>query len=183
MSRGTFEEGQRALETLRTLRAAEGTGVAQATEIAEASGGAKVTRVTEVPEVAGVAEVTETGSAAAGASDGAAEGVAVVHRVDGSGITTSAEAMSAIAEALSFPDYFGHNLDALYDCLTDLAWLPPGEHLLVWSRPSVLLTADPAAYEAIRAVLLDAVTDDAPGASFLSVLLPADQAAGRAADQ
>ncbi len=26
----------------------------------------------------------------------------------------------ALAEALSFPDWYGHNLDALYDCLTDL---------------------------------------------------------------
>ena len=29
-------------------------------------------------------------------------------------------AHEALKEALSFPDYYGHNLDALYDCLTDL---------------------------------------------------------------
>lgn len=25
-----------------------------------------------------------------------------------------------LAEALSFPSYYGHNLDALFDCLTDI---------------------------------------------------------------
>ncbi|GIH76248.1 hypothetical protein Plo01_26770 [Planobispora longispora] len=96
------------------------------------------------------------------------------HRFDGSTVTTSAEAMTAIAKALSFPDCFGHNLDALYDYLTDLSWLPPGEHVLVWSDPSVLRGADRPAYEAIRTVLSEAVTDDTPEEAFLSVLLLTD---------
>ncbi|MEU1879462.1 barstar family protein [Streptosporangium sp. NPDC020072] len=165
MPRGTFEEGPTAQESLRTLRAIRGPQdptVAKATEITESSSGApRVSRVTEVPEVPGVAEQVETD-----------HGDAVTHRVDGSGITTSAEAMSAIAEALSFPEYFGHNLDALYDCLTDLEWLPAGEHLLVWTRSSTLREADPPAFESIRSVLSDAVADDTASAAFLSVLLP-----------
>jgi hypothetical protein len=40
-------------------------------------------------------------------------------------------AIGAIAEALSFPSWFGQNLDALYDSLTDLSWLPAGEYVLV----------------------------------------------------
>lgn len=40
-------------------------------------------------------------------------------------------AIAAIAEALSFPNWFGHNLDALHDSLTDLSWLPAGEYVLV----------------------------------------------------
>ncbi|WP_229795280.1 barstar family protein [Saccharothrix coeruleofusca] len=58
-----------------------------------------------------------------------------------------AEALAAIGEALEFPDWYGHNLDALYDCLTDLSWLPEGEHVLVWERGG-----DPA----VRAVLEEA---------------------------
>ena len=160
MPRGAFEEGPRALEVLRTA------GFARASEITDVPEGGRITRVTEVPEVPGVPRVQGVA--------GTTHDAAVTHRIDGLKITTSAEAMAAIAEALSFPEYFGHNLDALYDCLTDLAWLPPGEHLLVWTRSSVLRNADPAAYEAIRAVLVDAVTDDTPGEAFLSVLLPAD---------
>lgn len=30
------------------------------------------------------------------------------------------EAHSYLKEALNFPDYYGNNLDALFDCLTDL---------------------------------------------------------------
>lgn len=33
---------------------------------------------------------------------------------------TPADVHQALAQALSFPDYYGHNLDALFDCLTDI---------------------------------------------------------------
>jgi RNAse (barnase) inhibitor barstar len=71
--------------------------------------------------------------------------------------------LDAIAAALSFPEWFGRNLDALYDCLTDLSWLPGGEHVLVWSGSDELKQADPRAYLAIRSVLSDAERALAPG--------------------
>lgn len=37
-----------------------------------------------------------------------------------------ASLLQALAEALQFPDYFGHNWDAAWDCLTALDW-PPGD--------------------------------------------------------
>lgn len=40
--------------------------------------------------------------------------------MDCGGIATKRELHEHIAEALSFPDWYGHNLDALMDCLTDL---------------------------------------------------------------
>ncbi|WP_329089207.1 barstar family protein [Streptosporangium sp. NBC_01469] len=101
-------------------------------------------------------------------------GGATPHPLDGVKITTSAEAMDAIAEALDLPDRFGHNLDALYDVLTDLSWLPPGEHTLVWSEPSTLRAGDRPAYDAIRTVLTEAVADGTGGESFLSVLILTD---------
>lgn len=101
-------------------------------------------------------------------------GAATPHPLDGAKITTSAEAMNAIAEALDLPDHFGHNLDALYDVLTDLSWLPPGEHMLIWSEPSALQAGDRPAYDAIRTVLTEAVADGTAGESFLSVLILTD---------
>ncbi|WP_433371543.1 barstar family protein [Streptosporangium sp. CA-115845] len=101
-------------------------------------------------------------------------GTATPHPLNGAKITTSAEAMDAIAEALDLPDRFGHTLDSLYDVLTDLSWLPPGEHLLLWSEPSTLRSEDRQTYDAIRTVLTEAVADDTPGESFLSVLVLTD---------
>lgn len=36
------------------------------------------------------------------------------------GIETKDQLHKALAEALRFPEWYGNNLDALYDCLTDL---------------------------------------------------------------
>ena len=40
--------------------------------------------------------------------------------IDCKPLSTPAAVHQALAQALSFPDYYGHNLDALYDCLTDI---------------------------------------------------------------
>jgi RNAse (barnase) inhibitor barstar len=45
--------------------------------------------------------------------------------VDLGGITTREGQLARLGTAGSFPDYYGHNLDAAYDCLTDLAWRSP----------------------------------------------------------
>lgn len=42
--------------------------------------------------------------------------------------TTKAEVLAAIARAFALPKHFGGNLDALYDCVTDLKPLPDAEH-------------------------------------------------------
>ncbi|MFD8499809.1 barstar family protein [Amycolatopsis sp. NPDC059657] len=85
------------------------------------------------------------------------------HVVDGSKVTDKLSAMDAIAAALSFPEYFGRNLDALYDSLTDLSWLRPGEHVLIWPGSDRLKETDPKAYLAVRGVLSDAQRALAPG--------------------
>ncbi|SDP59607.1 barstar family protein [Lentzea jiangxiensis] len=54
-------------------------------------------------------------------------------------------AIAAIAQALDFPEWFGQNLDALHDSLTDLSWLPEGEYVLV-----VPVDLDPSVLEVLR---------------------------------
>jgi RNAse (barnase) inhibitor barstar len=96
---------------------------------------------------------------------------ATPHVLDGTAIVTSATMLTEITRILEFPGQFGHNLDALYDSLTDLSWLPAGEHVLIWSKASALQHADPTAYDAIGSVLSDAVTDGQPGEVTLSVVM------------
>ncbi|MGW5052287.1 barstar family protein [Actinokineospora sp. NPDC004072] len=93
------------------------------------------------------------------------------HTLDGTAVRSKLDFYEAVAAALRFPDWFGHNLDALYDCLTDLSWLPEGDHVLVWTRPDVLAAADPAGFRAIQSVLSDAVADFAGRGRSLSVML------------
>ena len=40
--------------------------------------------------------------------------------IDCGGIATKEDLHAHIANRLGFPDWYGHNLDALMDCLTDL---------------------------------------------------------------
>lgn len=41
--------------------------------------------------------------------------------IDGGAIFTSPDLHDALSSALAFPDYYGRNLDALYDCLTEIS--------------------------------------------------------------
>ncbi len=40
--------------------------------------------------------------------------------IDGGAVKTMEDIHRTFAEALDFPEWYGGNLDALYDCLTDL---------------------------------------------------------------
>lgn len=84
-------------------------------------------------------------------------------------VMSKAEALDAIGTALNFPAWYGRNLDALHDCLTDLSWQPAGEHVLIWTGHRQLEAEDPDGYRAIVAVLNDATA--ASSGRPLSVLL------------
>jgi RNAse (barnase) inhibitor barstar len=42
------------------------------------------------------------------------------YRLDCSNVDCAKELHQRISECLSFPDWYGNNLDALYDCLTEI---------------------------------------------------------------
>jgi len=54
-----------------------------------------------------------------------------VHVVDGG--TTRAEVLARFADVLDFPEWFGGNLDALMDCLRDVADRHEDPWTLVWA--------------------------------------------------
>jgi RNAse (barnase) inhibitor barstar len=79
-----------------------------------------------------------------------------------------AEALARFGEVLHLPHWFGHNLDALADCLHDLAGRRAMPALLVWDGVAALRDSDPDTYEAICAVL-DEVAEDHP--SFTAAVI------------
>ncbi|MBW8803576.1 MAG: barstar family protein [Catenulisporales bacterium] len=73
--------------------------------------------------------------------------------VDGPAATDKASFLDECERAYRFPDYFGHNWDALADCLFDLSWLPPPEVgtgagiLTVFEHGDAFARADLDAYD------------------------------------
>jgi RNAse (barnase) inhibitor barstar len=63
--------------------------------------------------------------------------------LDGNRTYDDLSLFSCISSLLSFPDYFGHNWNALEDCLGDMSWLPADEYTLVWRQASELLFKSP----------------------------------------
>lgn len=78
---------------------------------------------------------------------------AVPHVIDGGAVRSKEQAIEAIGAALDFPASRGRDLDALFECLTDLSWLPEGEHVLIWAHHQVLAEQDWPAYHQVRSVL------------------------------
>lgn len=76
-----------------------------------------------------------------------------------------------IADALSFPDWFGNNLDALADCLNDLSWLPSGGYVLLLEHIGDWRERAPDEVDDVVDILNDAAArwadDEVPFWSFL----------------
>ena len=79
-----------------------------------------------------------------------------VHRIE-LGNTESAEALfERFAHALRFPEWFGHNWDALADCLCDLSWFNAEGYVLILSGIPQLAHQHAAMTETLLTVLEDA---------------------------
>ena len=64
--------------------------------------------------------------------------------------------LARTAEALNFPDWFGNNWDAWFDCLVDLAWLPADGYVLVFEDADELRASSPEAFDTAVSILEDA---------------------------
>ncbi|HVI59584.1 MAG TPA: barstar family protein [Luteimonas sp.] len=82
-------------------------------------------------------------------------GFAVV-AIDFAGRDDKDEVLDGFAAALRFPEWFGHNWDALADCLGDLSWWPAGGYLLLLDHAAAWREADAAGFATLLDVLGDA---------------------------
>lgn len=74
----------------------------------------------------------------------------------GSKCRTPSGLFSEFARSLDFPDYFGHNWDALEECLADLEWLPAKGYVLLLTEAEQVLCDDEEDYETFLEVMSDA---------------------------
>jgi hypothetical protein len=66
-------------------------------------------------------------------------------RLDGAAIQNKAELLAALAVALRFPEYFGHNWDALLDCLRSLPeFISARGYAVILENSALLLKDSPA---------------------------------------
>ncbi|MDO8348177.1 MAG: barstar family protein [Rugosibacter sp.] len=55
----------------------------------------------------------------------------LVQQVDLRGARNRDELLEAIGRSLGFPEWFGHNWDALNDCLLDMGWRPAEGYVVI----------------------------------------------------
>jgi RNAse (barnase) inhibitor barstar len=96
-----------------------------------------------------------------------------VCRTDLSGCHDKDELLRRLAVSLALPATFGHNWDALADCLRDLGWMPAWGYVLLFPRADELRHAAAADFNTLLGILDDASTfaaeRDMPWFAFLAL--------------
>ncbi|TAH45817.1 MAG: barnase inhibitor [Betaproteobacteria bacterium] len=85
----------------------------------------------------------------------ATPGSAVV-TIELAGCGSKAELLARIATAMRFPAWFGHNWDALADCLTDLSWMPAPSYVLELRHLDELRKSAPEVARTLLEILAEA---------------------------
>ncbi len=80
----------------------------------------------------------------------------VLKIIKGGHCKTPANLFGEFARALKFPDYYGHNWDALEECLADLEWMPAKGYILLITDAAHVLPDDEEEYETFLEILRDA---------------------------
>jgi RNAse (barnase) inhibitor barstar len=95
---------------------------------------------------------------------------------DGKTIGRKEQLLNHVATALHFPDDFGHNWDALEECLTDLEWVDADGYVIYYDHIDGLLNAHPDQFETFVEILRDAVASWKEDDTAMVVLLSGDKA-------
>ena len=98
--------------------------------------------------------------------------------LDLSGVATKAQFLAACAEQLGLPAEFGHNWDALADCLGDFSWDPPAARVIFWSHGGELARHAPDCVATALEIFEDSVMWWAEHGRALWVVLDPASAGG-----
>lgn len=79
-----------------------------------------------------------------------------IHRIDLADARDKSSLLTQLAAALAFPDWFGHNWDALSDCLNDLSWMPAEGRLILLEHCDNLQASRGEDFAILLQVLADA---------------------------
>ena len=102
-------------------------------------------------------------------------GYAFFH-IDGKNISRKEQLLNHVATALHFPGDFGHNWDALEECLTDLEWVKADGYAIYYDHIDGLLNAHPDQFETLVEILRDAVASWKADDTAMVVLLSGTKA-------
>ncbi len=80
----------------------------------------------------------------------------VVKSIKGAKCRTPAALFTEFAKVLDFPDYFGHNWDALEECLADMEWMPAKGYVLLLTDAEQILRQNEEDFATLLEVLSDA---------------------------
>jgi RNAse (barnase) inhibitor barstar len=97
-------------------------------------------------------------------------GYAFFH-IDGKKIERKEQLLNAFATALRLPESFGHNWDALEECLTDLEAGDNDGYVIYFDHIDGLLAAHPDQFETLVEMLRDAVQSWKEDGTAMIVLL------------
>ncbi|MFT3736579.1 MAG: barstar family protein [Rhodocyclaceae bacterium] len=71
------------------------------------------------------------------------------------GVHDETSLYAACGHSLHLPEWFGHNADALVDCLTDLSWLDTDGYVLILPDQASFAAAHPGLSALLHELLLD----------------------------
>ena len=98
--------------------------------------------------------------------------------LDGRRVRDKESFLAELARVMEFPDYFGHNWDALDEMLQDLSWTPAKGYLLLYDHVIHFARSRPAEWRMARQILEEAVAFwRAEGTPFVVLLRGAERAA------
>lgn len=79
-----------------------------------------------------------------------------LHRIDLARVTDKEAFLEAVGQALGFPEWYGHNWDALADCLTDLSWMAADGYVIILDHSDAFAHAAPTDFAMAMSIFQDA---------------------------